>query len=358
MTTRRRCTTVWMRIILAFVFLLCFSSNIDGFSPVSISSRVYQRKSNANGDALAQQKVFSPRKVRDVSLQRSLTSLRGGFMLQGNPILQSIGIYAIADFAVGFIVSVVTGSHLHLDLVGSGAFAAAAVPYLLSNVAHIRWSSTAIFLWGTKLALFLLYRATKVNHDKRLTDVLSSPQGAFNFWFVTFIWNVVTSLPFLIGLQSDRDNSNTLVVGGVLYLAGLIIETLADIQKYLFKQQQSSASQFCNIGLWKYSQHPNYFGNLLLWIGILVMNLPALIEPLPAGSGSENGVIVNLAMRLWSIRKLILSCLGPGFLWLLFNGQASGSFMNTVELANSKYGGNPDYTKYVKEVPLIIPRLF
>ena len=88
------------------------------------------------------------------------------------------------------------------------------------------------------------------------------------------------------------------------------------------------------------------------------MNLPALIEPLPAGSGSENGVIVNLAMRLWSIRKLILSCLGPGFLWLLFNGQASGSFMNTVELANSKYGGNPDYTKYVKEVPLIIPRLF
>ena len=292
----------------------------------------------------------------------TIATLRGGSMLPltENPILNSIGIYAFTDLIVGFLISVFTGSHVHLDLVGTGAFAIAAIPYLRSSVSHIRWSSAAIFLWGTKLALFLFYRATKVKHDSRLTDVLSTTQGAFQFWFITLVWNVIASLPYLIGLGSDRDNSVALVSGGILYSVGLAIESLADFQKYIFKQQQSAAaaSQFCNVGLWKYCQHPNWFGNLLLWTGILVMNLPALIDPLPAAVGTDNGVASGLLIRLWSVRKLILACLGPGFLWLLFNGQATGSITSAVELANAKYGKDPEYVKYVKDVPLIIPKIF
>ena len=278
-----------------------------------------------------------------------------------NPFWKSIGIYAVCDFIIGLFLSVFTGSHLHLDLIGSGAFAMAALPYLWSTIAHIRWSSAAVFLWGTKLALFLFYRAIQVKHDVRLTDLLSTPQGSFQFWFVTFVWNLMVSLPYLFGLQSDRDSNLALVSGGALYLLGLTIETLADAQKYFFKQQLSSTtgSQFCNIGLWKYSQHPNWFGNLLLWTGILVMNFPALIEPLPViTSGTDNGIVGDFLLRLWSIRKLILACLGPGFLWILFNGQATGNITNTVELANSKYGKNSEYIKYIKEVPLIIPKIF
>lgn len=138
---------------------------------------------------------------------------------------------------------------------------------------------------------------------------------------------------------------------------GLAIESIADIQKYLFKQQASAAAnQFCNVGLWKYSQHPNWFGNLVLWTGILVMNLPALIEPLPPGA-TDKGFLSLLLLRFWSVRKLVLGCLGPGFLWLLFNGQATGSITNSVELANAKYGKDPEYAKYVKDVPLIIPNM-
>ena len=156
--------------------------------------------------------------------------------LAENLILRSIGIYAFTDFVVGFFISIFTGSHLHLDLLGTGAFAVAALPYLWSSVEHIRWSSAAVFLWGTKLALFLFYRATKVKHDNRLTDMLSSPQGSFQFWFLTFVWNVMASLPYMFGLNSDRDNSLSLVSGGALYLIGLTIESLADAQKYMFKQ--------------------------------------------------------------------------------------------------------------------------
>ena len=246
---------------------------------------------------------------------------------------------------------------MHLDLLGTGAFALVAVPYLKSSVERIRWSSVAIFVWGSKLALFLFYRATKVKHDSRLTDVLSTTGGAFQFWFITLVWNIMASLPYLLGLGSDRENSVALVSGGNLYCAGLAIETIADIQKYLFKQQQASAaSQFCNVGLWKYSQHPNWFGNLVLWTGILVMNLPALTEPLPPGA-ADNGFASILLLRLWSLRKLLLGCLGPGFLWLLFQGQATGTITKSVELANAKYGKDPAFVKYTKEVPLIIPNM-
>jgi len=79
-----------------------------------------------------------------------------------------------------------------------------------------------------------------------------------------------------------------LLTGGAIYLAGLTIETVADAQKWFFKQDSSKVGQFCNIGLWCYSQHPNWFGNLLLWGGILIINLPSLIEPLPDNNEAAN----------------------------------------------------------------------
>lgn len=302
------------------------------------------------------------KKFQDSSSLRQITSLRGGFILPliENPIWKSIGIYGIADFIIGFLLSIFTGSHLHLDLVGTGVFAVAALPYMTSGVGHIRWSSFAIVLWGTKLALFLFFRATQVKYDYRLVDLLASSTGAFQFWFTTFLWNILVSMPYLLGLNSDRDNSVALMSGAAMYLVGLTMETIADAQKYFFKQQQvpAGASQFCNVGLWKYSQHPNWFGNLLLWSGILVMNLPALIEPIATVIGGDNDTAgAGFLMQLWSLRKLILGCLGPGFLWVLFNGQAKGTITNAMELANSKYGNDPEYAKYIRDVPLIIPKL-
>lgn len=355
---QRRSTKPYFFIFVVFALSLYLATAIDGFSPASKSLGIQHRQRYVNDGVVHRQNALLRQKPLDVAMGMPTTNLRGGSMmpLSGNPFLKSIGIYAVTDL-VGFFISIFTGSHLHLDLIGTGAFALAALPFLWSSVTHIRWASAAIFLWGTKLALFLFYRATKVKHDARLTDVLATPQGSFQFWFITFVWNVMASLPYLIGLNSDRESRLALVSGGLLYLAGLTIESLADIQKYLFKQQQSSAaSQFCNVGLWKYSQHPNWFGNLLLWTGILVMNLPALIEPLSALGGNDNEVTSGILLRLWSVRKLIVASLGPIFLWLLFNGQATGSITNAVELANAKYGKNPEYAKYVTEVPLIFPK--
>lgn len=272
----------------------------------------------------------------------------------GNPLWKAVGTYAIADMVVGFVISITTGSHVHLDLIGTGAFALASLPNIASaTTASQKWSSIAVSIWGMKLATFLFYRATKTGHDARLTDTLSSVSGTFGFWFVTFMWNVCCSLPYLLGLLSDKSNQTFVQIGGLIFAIGLGIETLADGQKWWFKQ--SNPGQFCNVGLWAMSQHPNFFGNLVLWSGILIMNIPALILPASTSPASLSTVLLT---TLWKYHRLALALISPVFMWGLFYGQATGLVTNAKQLAESKYGDNPEFKRYTERVPVIIPKLW
>jgi len=291
-----------------------------------------------------------------------------------SPFWKANGIYACTNL-VGFLISIATGSHLHLDLIGTGAFALATIPTLLQeNIAiHSQWSSWAVALWGTKLAGFLFFRATQVGHDKRLEELLLTTTGAFQFWFVTFVWNVFCSMPYLLGICNSGESgigcaNVVLKAGGALYALGLGIETIADVQKYLFKR--ANPGKFCKVGLWGVSQHPNYLGNLILWFGILVMNAPWLIEsatapPLltvvPATDGTDTlglliGGLKSGVNWLWRCRRLVVAMVSPWFMLKLFSSQAEGTMTNTLELANSKYGSDPDYKDYIENVPLIFPK--
>ncbi|KAL3936569.1 MAG: hypothetical protein SGBAC_008138 [Bacillariaceae sp.] len=291
-----------------------------------------------------------------------------------NPLWKANGIFVCTN-VVGFLISISTGSHLHLDLIGTGAFALATIPTLLQqNVAlHSQWSSWAVAVWGTKLAGFLFFRATQTGHDKRLEEVLLTTTGTFQFWLVTFVWNIFCSLPYLLGLCNSGSSGIggsdvVLKAGGVMYGLGLGIETIADLQKSMFKR--TNPGKFCNAGLWGISQHPNYLGNLILWFGVLIMNAPWLIETMsapplftvmPATDGTTSiglliGGLKSSVNVLWRCRRLFIALLSPLFMWKLFSSQASGTMMNTVELANSKYGNDPAYKAYLEKVPLIFPK--
>ena len=170
------------------------------------------------------------------------------------------------------------------------------------------------------------------------------------FWVISLLWGVVCSLPNLLGMtSSDPGNPVALYSGSVMYAAGLIIETLADYQKWRFKADNGHGT-FCNVGLWSISQQPNFFGNLLLWGGIFVMNAPALIGPIPEGAS-----IWEAISACW---RLGLAALGPLFMWNLFHAQVQGSLTPATELAKGRYGGDPAYQKYLDTVPLIIPNPF
>lgn len=279
-----------------------------------------------------------------------------------SPMNQSILLITTAN-AVGFLISLLTGSHVHLDLIGTGAFALASLPTLLSSSVavplRVRLSSAAVFAWGAKLAGFLFFRATRIGHDGRLDDTLSSFSGTFGFWTVSLLWGILCSLPHTLGTTSSSPGSPILLtVGGVMYTLGLVTESMADLQKWNFKS--SNPGSFCDVGLWSVSQHPNFFGNLLLWSGIFLMNASSLVEPTvladpgtTGGSGGSGGILATV----WSYRRIFYALASPAFMFLLFSGQANGTITNAVELANAKYGHDSRYVKYVESVPLLFPKI-
>lgn len=240
-----------------------------------------------------------------------------------------------------------------MDLLGTGSFAVAAWSGVQSTNPRIRWSSRAVVLWSVKLASFLLYRVVANGSDSRLDATLSDPASAAGFWFISAAWGIVCSLPHALGSTSTGMGSRLLLNGGVaLYGLGLATETMADLTKTYFKSR--NPGQFCDMGVWSISQHPNWLGNLMLWSGIFLMNAPALIQPVASKKVAVSGVLQNL----WRYRRVGLALLGPAFMWTLFDAQATGKILGDSLAANHAkygYGTDPKFTKYIDETPLIVP---
>jgi len=258
------------------------------------------------------------------------------------PLGQSAAIFGAGN-ALGFGISALTGSHYHLDLIGTGVFAVSALALGVPEPRQ-RLSAGAVALWATKLAGFLFYRVFFTKHDARLDGVLSTTSGAFGFWAISFLWGWLVSLPHTLAAGVPVASRPRLGWGSVgsllLFGLGLLIETAADTQKWFFKGDPANKGKFCDVGVWSISQHPNYMGNIILWTGILLLNAPTLLA---AGSPAA------------AAARFLGASASPLFMVWLFYAQASGSMTNTVELANARYGSVPGYQEYVRDTPLIFP---
>jgi len=335
-----------LRSIIFLIFTITISSAFVPVSSTTSFASVSVRKNKSQTGPFIN--TVSPI-IRGGGIETKLYS--GGF--NNGPLVQSTIIFAVAN-GLGWIISLLSGSHLHLDLIGTGAFAVAGLPALLHGTSgilseRIPLSAAMMTLWGTKLAGFLFFRALKTGHDARLDELLSTVSGTTSFWFVSLLWGILCSLPHTLGTTSSASGTTfTTILGTLLYGIGITFETLADVQKWNFKH--TNPKQFCNTGVWALSQHPNWFGNLLLWSGMFLINAPALIQTPSDGT--------SFLQRIWGARRLILSLFSPLFLLALFSGQANGSITSALELANKKYGNDPKYQKYITEVPLLFPNPF
>jgi len=260
----------------------------------------------------------------------------------------------------GFFINVIFPySHYHVEMFGTGAFGAAALAILFGGchqrdknlTPRVKYSAVAVTLWSAKLATFLVYRLmSKGGYGPRLTEILANPSTAIGFWLISLVWGVICSLPFTMGTTSSSQGNPWFVsCGTLIYTVGLITETLADYQKWVFKRTHSKL-EFCNVGLWSLTQHPNWFGNLLIWTGIFLMNASALIEPARARNS-----LVNWA---WRGRRVALAALSPLYMGYLFYGQATGRITpDALKQRRERYGYgvDPVYTKYVDSTSLVIP---
>ena len=140
------------------------------------------------------------------------------------------------------------------------------------------------------------------------------------------------SLPMIVIFSDTNPSSLSIIdyIGNSILSIGLLTESIADLQMYIFKKKHSSSTSkesVCESGLWKYSRHPNYLGEIVLWFGIGIV-----------GYSSEYGY---------------LSLLSPLLLTFLMI-KISGVSMLEYELINTK----PKYHEYISKTPSLFPNLF
>ena len=129
---------------------------------------------------------------------------------------------------------------------------------------------------GSAIYLFRRIMRTKVDH--RFDGMRDQPLRFARFWLLQAITVAVVMLP--VSYLLDQDDPPGLgawsIAGGAVWLAGLLIEAVADAQKAAFRAKEENRGRFVASGLWRYSRHPNYFGEMLVWWGLFLYVVPVL----------------------------------------------------------------------------------
>ncbi|XP_047157781.1 uncharacterized protein LOC124828515 isoform X3 [Vigna umbellata] len=135
-----------------------------------------------------------------------------------------------------------------------------------------------VVIWGIRLAFFLLFRILQWGEDRRFDEMRNNLGRLAIFWIFQAAWVWTVSLPVTLVNASDRNPFLHVVdiIGWILWAVGFIVEGTADQQKLNFKRSSENRGKWCNVGVWKYSRHPNYFGEILLWWGIFLASTPVL----------------------------------------------------------------------------------
>jgi steroid 5-alpha reductase family enzyme len=129
-------------------------------------------------------------------------------------------------------------------------------------------------VWGLRLAAYLAWRKIGTPEDSRYRTMREAIGP--RFWlvslFVVFglqglIMNVV-ALPVMAGQLDSSPLSSWAVLGVGLWTVGLLFETIGDYQLARFKANANNRGKVMDRGLWRYTRHPNYFGDFLVWWGI------------------------------------------------------------------------------------------
>lgn len=191
-----------------------------------------------------------------------------------------------------------------------------------------------VVVWGLRLAAFLFIRILKTKKDNRFDGIREEPLKFASFWILQAISVFIILLPttYTLLLKQETSLSWFSYIGFVISILGIAIESISDTQKFVFKNIPENKTKWINTGLWKYSRHPNYLGEILMWVGVYIYVLPYL----------------NDIALLTIVSPIYISIL------LLF---VSGIPKLEKEY-EKKYEGNSEYQKYVRNTGQLLPKIF
>ena len=181
--------------------------------------------------------------------------------------------------------------------------------------------------WAIRLGTFLFLRIKKDGEDKRFRTIKPSASRFFMTWTLQGLWVSLCSMCALTAISSEGGIVLNLFfyLGVAIFIFGFAIEIIADKQKSKFRSVEANKDSFITSGLWAKSRHPNYLGEILLWLGVAVISISSL-------SG-------------WQYLTLI----SPIFTYLLLV-YVSGVRM-LEDMGDKKWGHNEEYIKYKSTTP-------
>lgn len=145
------------------------------------------------------------------------------------------------------------------------------VGFLQSEKSFYAWIGLSLVLtWGLRIGGFLLYRVVKAGRDQRFDGIREDFVKFGKFWLGQAIVAWVLMIPISLAFNASGEWNGIALAGLSVWLIGFATETVADTQKYLFTTRPSNRGMWIDSGVWRYSRHPNYFGEILVWIGIYI----------------------------------------------------------------------------------------
>ena len=274
-----------------------------------------------------------------------LALLIGGLLLatgsQGSVEVAGLSLFVVCGL-IGFglhwtifLPSFVFKTEHYFDLTGS-------ISYIITVIAAILLNPKLdlrdliiclmIVVWALRLGSFLFLRVKKDGKDTRFDIIKTKFLWFLMTWTLGGLWVLATMAAGLAAITS----STSLPLGPIAFLGiaiwvfGMVVEVTADKQKSLFKRMPVNQGRFITTGLWAWSRHPNYFGEITLWLGLSLVALPVL-------SG-------------WQLATMV----SPVFVYLLITRVSGIPLLEA--LAEKRWGTDPDFIAYRDGTPALMLR--
>ena len=260
-----------------------------------------------------------------------------GSELYGLPLMTAMALGIFGVQWIGLIHARLFETEHYFDLVGSLTYITVTV-FAVQQAAEIglrqQIIAGVVIVWAARLGPFLFRRIQKAGEDRRFRKIkLSTPRFLLT-WTLQGTWVFLTAGAALAAIMTSNTAplGTVFYVGAAMWVLGFAVEVIADSQKSAFKADPANENKFITTGIWARAQHPNYFGEILLWAGVAVMALPSL-------SGSA-----------------MICLISPVFVAVLLTRISGVPLLRKT--AGARWGDDPEYQAYLKNTPLLIPRIF
>jgi len=194
--------------------------------------------------------------------------------------------------------------------------------------------SLLVVIWSLRLSSFLYLRIHRTGKDGRFDLLKTSPIRFLVPWTLQGLWVFLTMIVVIVINSQEYSGTPLGIWDGIglsIWILGFGIEAIADKQKTVFNTEPNNQGKWIDSGLWSYSRHPNYLGEILLWTGIAFFGISCF-------TGLERVAWVS-----------------PLFIYLLLTKVSGIPILDKRSL--EKWGDDPEYQKYRENTPALIPRL-